>query len=79
MSFILPDHEVTKQELLDCLSDLYAAWYFHGGETNVQFDCMDAAGLIMQRARRDGLRLKCLDLKSPEPPKPDLPLFDALA
>lgn len=69
---------MTPQVLLDALSDLYSSYYFHGGKTDVQFDAMDQAGIAMGRAKRElGLTLKCVDLKCPEPPKPDLPLFNA--
>jgi hypothetical protein len=79
LSFVLPDKPLTLQEACDALSDCFAMMYFMEGKTNVQFDVQDQISLTLQRAKRDGIKLKCLNLKTPDSPKPDLPLFNALA
>jgi hypothetical protein len=65
------------QKLLDAGSDLYSAYYFHSGKTDTQFDCMDQFVHVAAEARVAGLTIKCKDPRDPDPPKPDLPLFNA--
>ena len=73
-----PSKEITKQELLDALCALYAAFFYTNNKSDLQFNAIDLAQITMSRARKSGLIVSC-NAKDPEPPKIDLPLFNALS